>query len=166
MLGARTFPTAAAAALMTSNLGRVSPALATPGSGFTPAPIVNGHFKTLNVNTSKDKTDKWGLGLKTLDDTRHRRRPADGSAAGGFSGWHAHPAPAFVTVPQGGIVGFDGSDPLCTGNAYSAGQSFIEDAYVAHNVTSAGGAEFVAIVIKPAGFEDPGAPALNRDKPK
>jgi hypothetical protein len=60
--------TGAAVALMISTLC-VSPALATPGSGFTPAPIVNGHFGTLNVNTSKDKTDKWGLHLKTLDDT-------------------------------------------------------------------------------------------------
>ena len=68
MLGARTFSTAAAAAFMISTLS-VSPALATPGSGFTPAPIVNGHFGTLNVNTSKDKTGKWGLHLKTLDDT-------------------------------------------------------------------------------------------------
>ena len=64
----------------------------------------------------------------------------------------------------GSIVWFNGSDPLCTGNAYSAGQSFIEDAYVTHNVTSAGGAEFVAIVIKPAGFEG-SAFRLNRDKP-
>ena len=83
--------------------------------------------------------------------------------AGGFSGWHAHPAPVFVTVVQGTIVWYDGSNPLCTGNTYSAGQSFVEGAYVPHNVWSADGAQFIAVVIKPAGF--PG-PAFRLDRPK
>ena len=162
MLGARTFATGAAAALMISTFS-VSPALATPGSGFTPSPIVNGNFGTLNVNTSKDKTDKWGLILKTLDDTDIGADRLT-VTAGGFSGWHAHPAPVFVTVTQGNIVWYNGSDPLCTGHPYSQGDSFIEDAYVIHNVTSESGAEFVAVVIKPAGFVGP-AFRLNRDKP-
>jgi len=141
----------------------VAPALATPGQNFTPSPIVSGNFGTLNVNTSKDKTDKWGLILKTLDSTDigADRLTVQG---GGFSGWHAHPAPVFVTVTQGSIVWYNGSDPLCTGTPYNAGQSFIEDAYVTHNVTSANGAEFIAVVIKPAGFPGP-AFRLNRDKP-
>jgi len=140
-----------------------TPAPATPGSGFTPSPVVGGSFGTLNINTSQDKTDKWGLILKTLDST-------DISVdrltvqAGGYSGWHTHPAPVYVTVTQGSIVWYDGSDPLCTGKAYSAGQSFIEGAYVVHNATSANGAEFVAVTIKPSGFAGP-AFRLNRDKP-
>ena len=58
---------------------------------------MNGHFNTLNVNTSKDKTDKWGLILKTLDDTDIGADRLT-VTAGGFSGWHSHPAPVFVTV--------------------------------------------------------------------
>ena len=85
-------------------------------------------------------------------------------AAGGFSGWHAHPGPVFVTVLQGSIVWFNGSDPLCRGNTYNASDSFIEVAYVIHNATSAGGAEFVAIVIRPEGFVGP-AFRLDRAKP-
>ena len=127
-----------ASTLLTSSF-LISPAFATPGQGFAPSPIVNGNFGTLNVNTSKDKTDKWGLLLKTLDSTDIG---ADRLTvqAGGVSGWHAHPAPVFVTVTQGSIVWYNGSDPLCSGQAYSAGQSFIEDAYVTHNVPSANGA--------------------------
>lgn len=65
----RTFTVGtSAAALVVSSL-LVAPALATPGSNFAPAPIVNGHFGTLHVNTPGDKTDKWGLILKTLDNT-------------------------------------------------------------------------------------------------
>ncbi|NUT00781.1 MAG: cupin domain-containing protein [Sphingomonas sp.] len=156
---------AVCAALITSSLFAV-PAFATPGSGFAPSPIVTGTFGTLHVNTSNDKTDKWGLILKTLDSTdiaadRLTVQP------GGFSGWHAHPAPVFVTVTQGSIVWYNGSDPLCPGQTYNAGQSFIEDAYVTHNVKNAStsnGAEFVAIVIKPSGFVGL-AFRINRDKP-
>lgn len=143
----------------------LAPAMATPGSGFAPAPIVNGHFGTLNENTSGDKTGKWGLHLKTLDDTdigadRLTVQP------GGYSGWHEHPAPVFVTVTQGAIIWYDGSNPLCTAHTYTTGQSFIERAYRVHNVANAStsaAAEFVAVVIKPAGFV---GPAFRLDKPK
>ena len=147
---------AAAIALIASSL-LASPVLATPGEGFMPNPVVNGHFGTLNINTAGDKTDKWGLHLKTQDDTD---MGADRLSVqpGGFSGWHRHPAPVFVTITQGSIVWTDGSDPLCTAHHYSAGQSFIEKAYVPHNVANASeseSAEFIAIVIKPAGFVGP-----------
>jgi quercetin dioxygenase-like cupin family protein len=144
----------------------IGPASATPGTGFAPSPIVNGNFGTLNVNTSGDKTDKWGLHVKTLDDTdmgvdRLSVQP------GGFSGWHAHPGPVFVTVTQGSIIWYDGSNPLCTAHTYSAGESFIENAYRVHNVQNASGsasAEYVAITIKPAGFVGP-AFRLDRAEP-
>jgi len=143
-----------------------APALATPGSGFAPSPIVNGHFGTLNENTASDKTGEWGMILKTLDDTdigadRLSLQP------GGYSGWHAHPANVFVTVTQGSIVWYDGSNPLCTPHTYSAGQSFIEKAYRIHdvrNASSSATAEFVAIVIKPVGFLGP-AFRLDRTEP-
>lgn len=139
-----------------------TPAFATPGSGFAPSPIVSGNFGTLNVNTADDKTGKWGLHLKTLDNTDISADRLTVQAAG-YSGWHAHPAPVFVTVVQGTIVWYDGSNPLCTGNTYSAGQSFVEGAYVPHNVWSANGAQFVAVVIKPAGFQ---GLAFRLDRPK
>lgn len=161
----RTLIAISTAAALSSSLF-VAPAGATPGSGFAPSPIVNGHFGTLNVNTADDKTGKWGLHLKTLDDTDIGADRLTVQASG-YSGWHAHPAPVFVTVTQGTIIWYDGSDPLCTGHTYSAGQSFIESAYKTHNVKNASdsdGAEFVAVVIKPAGFVGP-AFRLNRDKP-
>ena len=143
-----------------------TPALATPGNNFTPSPVVNGHFGTLNVNTAGDKTGKWGLILKTLDDTdigadRLTVQPQ------GYSGWHAHPAPVFVTVTQGTIEWYD--DALCAAHTYTQGQSFIESAYRAHNVrnpAAAGGqvAEFIAIVIKPVGFVGPPF-RMDRDQP-
>jgi quercetin dioxygenase-like cupin family protein len=150
--------------LTSTSLVLSTPAAATPGSGFAPSPIVNGHFGTLGVNTAGDKTGKWGLILKTLDETdigadRLVVQP------GGTSGWHAHPAPVFVTVTSGSIVWINGADPLCGSHTYSTGESFIEGPYVAHNVRNASmaaGAEFVAVVIKPAGFV---GPAFRLDRP-
>jgi quercetin dioxygenase-like cupin family protein len=148
--------TAVAMSLLASPM-TISPAIATPGSGFAPSPVVNGHFGTLTVNTAENKTGNWGLVLKTLDDTdigadRLSLQP------GAYSGWHAHPAPVYITVTQGTIVWYDGSNPLCTAHTYHAGDSFIEGTYRVHNVKNASdsaSAEFVAIVIKPAGFAGP-----------
>ena len=143
----------------------VAPALATPGNGFAPTPIVNGNFGKLHENTPANKTGKWGLILKTLDSTdigadRLTLQPS------AYSGWHAHPAQVFVTVTQGSIIWYDGSDPLCTPHNYSAGQSFIEGPYRSHNVvnaSSSANAEYIAIVIKPAGFV---GPAFRLDRPE
>ena len=140
-------------------------ALATPGSGFIPSPVVNGHFGTLTLNTANNKTGNWGMVLKTLDDSdigadRLSLQP------GAFSGWHAHPAPVFVTVTQGTIVWYDGSNPLCSSHTYHAGESFIEGTERTHNVKNASQsdtAEFYAIVIKPAGFV---GPAFRLDRPE
>lgn len=141
-------------------------ATATPGSGFAPSPIVNGHFGTLNVNTADNKTDKWGMALKTLDDTvigadRLTVQP------GGYSGWHAHPSPVFITVTQGTIEWYDAA--LCVAHSHTANTpsaSFIEPAYGPHDVRNPGAtvAEYVAITLKPEGFIGP-AFRLNRDEP-
>lgn len=79
-------------------------------------------------------------------------------AAGGSSGWHAHPSAVFITVTQGSIIWINGSDPVCPPHTYSAGQSFIEDAYIIHNVRNASNsatAEFFAQHINPTGTSGP-----------
>ena len=77
-----------------------APALATPGSGFVPSPIVNGHFG--QVDQKVDKVGSWDLVLRTKDDTdigadRLTVQPQ------GYSGWHSHPAPVMVTVTHGTV---------------------------------------------------------------
>lgn len=159
------FAAAACGSMLLASAFLASPAPATQGSGFAPSPIVNGHFGTLDVNTANEKTGHWGLLLKSKDDTdvgadRLSIQP------GGVSGWHAHPAPVFVTVTQGSVVWYDGSNPLCTAHTYNTGESFIEGPYRIHDVRNASAsasAEFIAVVIKPAGFE---GPAFRLDRPE
>lgn len=129
------------------------PAAATPGSGFAPSSIVNGHFGTLDVKTEADKTGKWGMILKTKDDSDVGSDKLTAQPSG-YSGWHSHPAPVFVTVTQGSIVWYDGSNPVCPQQTYTSGQSFVEGAYRIHNVRNASSsstAEFIAIRINPTG---------------
>nr|WP_087576183.1 cupin domain-containing protein [Sphingomonas sp. CDS-1] len=137
--------TVAATAILTA-----LPALATSGSGFAPAPIVTGHYGSLDVKA--DKVEKWDLFLKTKADSdvgadRLTVQP------GGYSGWHSHPAPVFITVTEGEIQWYDGGNPLCTWQTYHAGQSFIEQAFRIHQIRNATGnvAEFIGIRISPAG---------------
>ena len=139
-----------------------APALATPGSGFVPSPIVNGHFG--QVDQKVDKVGSWDLVLRTKDDTdigadRLTVQPQ------GYSGWHSHPAPVMVTVTHGTVEWLDAA--TCSPRTYTVGQSYIEPAGRAHNVrnpAAAGGqvAEFIAVVIKPAGFV---GPAFRLDQP-
>lgn len=161
----RTVTISASAAALIATSIFVAPALATSGSGFSGSPIVSGHFGTLHVNTPGDKTGKWGLMLKTLDDTVISSDRLTIQASG-YSGWHAHPGPVFVTVTEGSITWYDGSNPLCTPRTYTVGQSFIERAYGVHNVRNASNsdiARFVAITIKPEGFV---GPAFRLDRPQ
>ncbi|WP_309611764.1 cupin domain-containing protein [Sphingomonas sp.] len=153
-----------ATALVATSVVSVS-ALATPGSGFAPSGVVSGHFGVLNINTADDKTGKWGLHLKTLDETDIATDKLT-VQPGGSSGWHAHPSPVFITVTQGSITWSDGSNPLCTAHTYGVGQSFIEGAYVPHNARNASSsavAVFFATTVKPAGFV---GPPFRLDRPK
>lgn len=137
-----------------------SPSLATPGSGFSPSVVVNGHYGSISEMT--DKTDKWDLFVKTKDDTDVGTDRLS-IAAGGYSGWHAHPAPVFVTVTSGSVVWYDGSNPICAPHTYSAGQSFIEPAGRTHyvrNASTSETAEYVAIRMNPTGVP------FRQDRPK
>lgn len=71
-----------------------------------------------------------------------------------------------MTVTHGSIIWYNGSNPLCPPHTYNTGDSFIEGAYVIHNVKNASNsdtAEFIAIVVKPAGFV---GPAFRLDRPE
>ena len=47
-------------------------------------------------------------------------------APGGNTGWHSHPGPSLVTVKSGTITQYEGDDPSCTPEVFTAGQSFVD----------------------------------------
>jgi quercetin dioxygenase-like cupin family protein len=144
----------------------LTPALATAPQGLSVNGIVSGSFGKLSLNTAGNKTGKWGMILKTLDDTDVGADEIN-LAAGGYTGWHSHPSAVFVTVTAGSIVWFDGSDPACPGHTYTVGQSFIEDVARIHNAFNASEstpAQFKAIHINPTGTSGPNF-VINEDEP-
>ena len=141
-----------ATALLAASYLTTGPALAQP-VGFSVTNIVTGHYGTIDVKTESNKTGHWGMILKTKDDTDLGTDQIT-LAGGGQTSWHTHPAAVFVTVVSGGIVWYDGTNAMCPGTTYSAGQSFIEDAFVIHNATNASQwqpAVFIAMHINPTG---------------
>jgi quercetin dioxygenase-like cupin family protein len=150
----------ASAALVASAFA-VAPARATPPSGFSVSTVVNGRFGAIQENTAGNKTDKWGMILKTLDDS-------DVGAdlitlqPGGTSGWHSHPAPVFVTVTQGTIEWMDSL--LCTPRTLNVGDTVVEHTarpHVAQN-SGSGVAQLIAVRIKPTSVV---GPAFRVDEP-
>lgn len=101
-------------------------ALATPGSGLSTvnllAPVVSGRFGEIDVEA---ETDSYELELKTkgLSDVHVVRNTFD---PGGHSGWHSHPGPSLITVTSGTIANYNGDDPTCTAQVYSAGMGFLD----------------------------------------
>lgn len=139
-----------AALIASSVIG--APLSATPPSGISVQTVVNGQFGELNVSPS-EKSGKWDMLLKTHVDT-DVGVDAISLQGGGSTGWHSHPATVFVTVISGSILWFDGSNPVCPGHAYAAGESFIESANVIHdavNASPSAQAQFVAVRMNPTG---------------
>lgn len=70
-------------------------------------------------------------------------------AQGETTGWHTHPGPVFVSVASGNF-GYQYSDKgVCTTNAYTAGQGFVDNNTVHRGVGGIGGAEIYAYFLLP-----------------
>ncbi len=136
----------AAVAALAVSAGIILPALATPGSDFTPTPLSKGLFGPMDVKA--DKTDKWDLLLKTKDasDITVDRLSV---GAGGQSGWHTHAGATFITITSGEVVWIDGL--ACSSTTYRAGEGFVEPANHVHLVRNASGspADFIAVQVRP-----------------
>lgn len=161
MLGNRKSITAVAIAVLGLGGVLVGPAVATPGSGFAPGPIVVGQFAPFHTISHKDsRWPQWDLLFRTKADTDLGVDVLT-VQAGGFSGWHSHAGPIYVTVKTGKITWYN-SD--CGSQTYEAGDTFIEPAHVTHFVRNETDevATFVAVAPRPHGS----APRLDEPEPE
>ena len=101
---------AAVTALLASAIA--APAVASPPSGLSVTNLVTGHYGSIDVKTENNKVGHWGMNLMTKDDT-DMGTDVITLAGGGYTGWHIHPAAVFVTVTEGSIVWYDGSNAMC-----------------------------------------------------
>lgn len=122
-----------------------------PTGGFAPSPLSVGTFDSLDVKA--EKTDKWDLTLRAKGETDVRVTrvsfPAHSS-----SGWHSHPGPNLLTVTSGTVIEYEGGNPLCTGTAYHAGETFGDNGgsavHLVRNETGSA-AEVMAVALYPHG---------------
>jgi len=70
-------------------------------------------------------------------------------APGGHTGWHSHPGPVIVLIKSGTMSLYDGDDPTCAAEQFSAGQAFIDrgqgHVHIARNESSTQSLELWAV---------------------
>jgi quercetin dioxygenase-like cupin family protein len=105
------------------------------------------------------------LGLVQVDDSAESIFQQITVQPGGFTGWHSHPGPAFVTVAQGTFTYYDGGDETCTGIEYGPGESFVDlgqgHVHSARNEGSTVVSLYVLYLDVPPGVASPFIPAAN-----
>jgi quercetin dioxygenase-like cupin family protein len=151
MIGYRKFVAiASATAALALGAVQLTPALATPGSGFVPGPIVTGEFRAIHTISHKDgRWPAWDLLFKTKADTD---LGVDVLTVhpGGYSGWHSHAGPIYVTVKAGSVTWYDAA---CLPRTFTVGDTYIEPAHSVHFVENTGDmvATLVAVAPRPHG---------------
>src|SRR2546421_11225461 len=94
----------AALALLVS-VGRM--AIASPPSGGPPTVLARGTYDSFKVMSNPEGPAKFKAESKEPIDIVVRRHEY---AAGGSTGWHAHPFPVFLTVLQGRLTFYEYDD--------------------------------------------------------
>jgi len=97
-------------------------ALATTGTGISTNIISVGSLDQIHLKSNIDGhkveiATKGTSDLYVVDNV---------IAPGGNTGWHSHPGPSLVTVKAGTITQYEGDDPSCTPEVFTAGQSFVD----------------------------------------
>ena len=120
-------------------------AFSTPSSGQIPiGPELRGTFDELDVKHNGEPR----VTVRTKEDVDIVTTQAT-ILAGGYTGWHSHPGPVFVTVTQGTLTIYNA--PKCRPQVYTAGEGYVEEASVVHLVRNEGSvdAKFTATFIIP-----------------
>ena len=138
----------AAAALLA--LGAfVAITMASPPVGVTPTLLGRGTYDGFNVRSAPGSPVKFKAKAMSPIDIVVRRHDY---AIGGYTGWHGHPGPVFITVTQGQLTYYHYDDPDCMPHVVSAGQGFVDDGR-GHMVRNESGqpAQDVSVIIAPVG---------------
>lgn len=114
--------TAAAAALLAA---AVTITMASLPSGVTPTLLARGTYDAFKV-MSQQGPRMFKAESKSPIDVVVRRHDY---AAGGSTGWHAHPYPVFVTVISGEVTFYEYDDPTCTPTVVSAGEGYVDSGH-------------------------------------
>ena len=128
----RSLATAAIAATALL-VAAVTFAVASPAVNVTPTLLARGTYPAFKVS-SMHGPGMFKADAKSPIDVVVRRHDY---AAGGSTGWHAHPYPVLITVTSGTLTFYEYDDPTCTGTVVSAGGGYVDSGHghIARNET-------------------------------
>lgn len=142
-------PVLAALVVATALLaGAVTIALGSMASGVTPTLLARGTFPEFKV-ASHQGPDMFKAEAKAPIDVVVRRHDY---AAGGTTGWHAHPYPVLITVISGQLTFYEYDDPTCTGTVVSAGHGYVDSGHghIGRNETGLPATD-ISVIMAPVG---------------
>jgi quercetin dioxygenase-like cupin family protein len=129
----------------------VTPANATPPSGFTSTNIV-GPVLLDTIHTKSETDDHVRIKTKGLTDVYVTEITI---VPGGHGGWHSHPGPSIITVKSGEATFYDECDDPTVPQLYPAGTGFVEDAGCVHLLSNEGDVDLKVIVVQIVPFGMP-----------
>ena len=127
----------------------VAVTMASPPSGVTPTLLARGTYDAFKVRSPHDSPVDYKAEAKSPLDFVVRRHDY---AIGGYTGWHTHPGPVFITVTQGALTYYHYGDPTCTPHVVTAGHGLVDDGR-GHMVRNESGAtaQDVSVIMAPVG---------------
>jgi hypothetical protein len=127
----------------------VAVTMASPPSGVTPTLLARGTYDAFKVKSPHDSPVDYKAEAKSPVDFVVRRHDY---AIGGYTGWHTHPGPVFITVTQGELTYYHYGDPTCTPHVVTAGHGLVDDG-MGHMVRNESGAtaQDVSVIMAPVG---------------
>ena len=145
----KTSVAAGAVALAAVLIGAVTTTLASPASGSTPTLLARGAYDAFKVMSNPANGGLFKAEAKQPVDVVVRRHDY---LAGGYTGWHAHPYPVFITVTSGTLTFYEYDDPNCTPIVVSAGQGYVDSGrgHIGRNETGQPATD-ISVIIAPPG---------------
>ena len=130
-------------------IGAVTTTLASPASGSTPTLLARGTYDAFKVMSYPDGGGLFKAEAKSPIDVVVRRHDY---IAGGYTGWHAHPYPVFITVTSGTLTFYEYDDPTCTPVVVTAGQGYVDSGrgHIGRNETNQPATD-VSVIMAPVG---------------
>ncbi|MEO7664169.1 MAG: cupin domain-containing protein [Candidatus Limnocylindrales bacterium] len=129
--------------------GNAALSLASPASGVTPAVLNRATFDAFKVMSYPESGGLVKLEAKSAVDVVVRQHSY---AAGGSTGWHAHPYPVLITVKEGTLTFYEYDDPTCTPIVVTAGHGYVDSGkgHIARNETDVPALD-ISVIFAPVG---------------
>jgi len=140
----------------------VQAAWATPASGVTATPIVDGQLgEPIPLELMPDGMSRGLLGSSVSTQVEKVSVVRFVGEPGASFGWHQHGGPLWAVITEGALTLYHGNDPQCRPTVYQAGSAFLDPGDHTHLARNEGSGQVEVLVT----FMLPSDGALRIDAP-